>query len=278
MATITVLGLGIIGSIWARHYQQDGHELKSWNRSSKPDAPGFEADLAESVRSSHFIHLCVADPAAVQSLLHVVLPHAPRNALIIQSSTISPAASLSFAEQSRTAGHRYVEAPFTGSKPAAEARQLVFFMGGNLEDTTEALSLLQSLSRKQFFIGKPHQASAIKLAMNLQIAAVAQALTEGWHLAKQFGLDHDLFYSVLRENVAHSGLAELKEPKLKSGDYSPQFSVQHMRKDLGLALESSSGLQLRLTERAKEIYDLGMQAGLGSEDFISLEKLASENL
>ncbi|MEM6821744.1 MAG: NAD(P)-dependent oxidoreductase [Verrucomicrobiota bacterium] len=273
MSQVTVVGLGIIGSIWAKHYREDGHEVRVWNRTPKPDEIGFVPDLAQSFNGSALIHICVADPAAVQSVLDVILLKLTPGQLVVQSSTISPQAATSFSKQVTDAGASYLEAPFTGSKPAAEARQLVFFQGGKAEAVEQALTYLEPLSRKQFALGTPAQAAAIKLSMNLQIAAVSQALTEGWHVAQHYGLSHDQFYEVLRENVAHSGLADLKEPKLRTGDISPQFSVKHMRKDVGLALEAASELRLRLSERTKEIYDAGIEAGLADDDFIALEQL-----
>lgn len=276
MSQVTVVGLGIIGSIWAKHYGADGHEVRCWNRTSKPETEGFLGALPEAVDGADLVHICVADPAAVHSVLDGILPKIGDDTLVVQSSTISPQAATEACERVVAAGAAYVEAPFTGSKPAAESRDLVFFLGGEPGAIDQAVPFLEPLSRKRFIMGTPRQAAAIKLAMNLQIAAVSQALTEGYHLAGKFGLSHDQFYEVLRENVAHSGLAELKESKLKSGDVSPQFSVKHMRKDVGLALEASEGLKLKLTERTREIYDAGIEAGLADLDFISLEKLIRE--
>jgi len=276
MSNVTVVGLGIIGSIWAERYHEDGHTVRTWNRSAKPDILGFEANLSEAVKGAELIHICVADPAAVQSVLDVMLPELNDSVLVIQSSTISPQAAESFAEQVAAKGATYLEAPFTGSKPAAESRDLVFFQGGTEVALQRAAVFLEPLSRKRFVIGTPQQAAAMKLSMNLQIAAVSQAFTEGYHLAHKYGLSHQQFYDVLRENVAHSGLAELKEPKLKASDYSPQFSVKHMCKDLRLALDAAEGLSPQLTQRTKEIYDAGVAAGLADEDFIALEKLIKQ--
>ncbi|HAV12526.1 MAG TPA: NAD(P)-dependent oxidoreductase [Opitutae bacterium] len=273
MANITVIGLGIIGTIWAGHYAQAGHSVRTWNRTPKPEVDGFTQDLIEAVNNADMIHICVADPAAVQSVLDVIKQSLTPVTLVIQSSTISPQAATSFEQQVTATGAGYVESPFTGSKPAAEAREVVFFQGGSQKAIELAAPYLELISRKRFSIGTPEQAAAIKLSMNLQIAAVSQALTEGWHLAQKFGLSHDLFYEVLRENVAYSGLAKLKEPKLRTRDYSPQFSVKHMGKDLGLALDAAEGLSPELTKRTKEIYNAGIAAGLADLDFIALESL-----
>lgn len=273
METLCIAGLGIIGSIWAEHAKADGYEVRTWNRTPKPELDGFTEDLAGAVRESAILHICVADPSAVQSVLEQVIDELGPEKTVIQSSTISPVASEMFERLVKTAGARYVEAPFTGSKPAAEARQLVYFIGGSDADVESVLPWLKQISRCQFRFDRCPQAAAIKLSMNLQIAAVSQALTEGWHLAQSHGLTHEQFYTVLRENVAHSGLAELKEPKLATRDDSPQFSVKHMRKDLGLALGSAGDLNMRLTQATKIIYDQGMDEGLGDLDFIALRKL-----
>lgn len=272
MANISVIGLGIIGSIWAKLYAEDGHTVRAWNRTPKPNFPGFEEDLTRAVRDAEFVHICVSDPDAVRSVLDKVLPHLDPAAVVIQSSTISPEAAKSFAEEVNAVAS-YLEAPFTGSKPAASSRGVVFYLGGEDETVRRAEKVIQRLSKMRFPIGKPEHAAAIKLSMNLQIAAISQALTEGWHLARSYGLAHEDFYKILRENVAHSGLAELKEPKLRDGDESPQFSIKHMDKDLRLALEAGKGLDLSLTKASKKIYEAGLAEGYGDLDFIALQRL-----
>lgn len=276
MSEVCLIGLGIIGSIWARHYQEDGLPVRAWNRSPMPGFPGIISDLETAVEDAEIVHICVADPPAVQQVLDVILPKIRDDALVIQSSTISPMAATTFANQVAYAGGVYCEAPFTGSKPAAEARQIVFYMGGDTEALDRAEPLLTRLSQTCFRFDTPQKAAALKLSMNLQIAAVSQALTEGWHLAMSHGLSHEEFFEVLAKNVAHSGLADLKEPKLFAGDTEPQFSVKHMAKDLGLALASANGLHLRQAERTREIYIAGIDAGLADKDFIALEKLIPE--
>ncbi|MCH8540921.1 MAG: NAD(P)-dependent oxidoreductase [Opitutales bacterium] len=276
MKQITVIGLGIIGSIWARHYISDGYAVRVWNRTPKPDFPGWEEDLAKAVESSEVVHICVADPPAVAAVLQKILPALPVGTLVIQSSTISPEASKFFSEQCRQEGFAYVEAPFTGSKPAAEARQVVFFLGGEKKTRGQAEGVLQGLAKKFFHFSSGEKSAAIKLAMNLQIAAISQALTEGLSLARQYGLGEGEFFPVLEANVAHSGLADLKRPKLEARDYTPQFSVKHMGKDLGLALEAIKEGELPQLRRTWEIYQKGLQKGLGDMDFIALEQLLTD--
>lgn len=273
---ICLAGCGIIGSAWARHYRADGFELAAWNRTPKPDVPGFTADLAQAARAADVLHIVVADPPAVESVLRQALPHLAPGALVVQSSTISPEWARRFEETVQATGRRYAEAPFTGSKPAAEQRQNVFYLGGDAAATAEADRVVHGLSRRRFLIGTTVQAAALKLAMNLQIAGVAQALCESLTLARQAGIADDLYFETLGLNIAHSGLATLKEPKLRQAEYSPQFSVKHMGKDLRLAAENAGAETGPLLALLNTVYRDGEARGWGDEDFIGLIRLLQD--
>ena len=119
---ISILGLGIIGSVWARNLITDGHSVRCWNRTPK-EFPGFQSSITDAVDGADAIIIVVADPPAVQSVLDQILPNLQAGQLVIQSSTISAEWTLKFARQVEAAGGRFLEAPFTGSKPAAEQRR-----------------------------------------------------------------------------------------------------------------------------------------------------------
>jgi len=270
-----VLGLGIIGSAWARNLVADGHEVRAWNRTPRPDFPGFTPDLKEAVAGADVVILVVADPPAVQSVLDGALPHLKAGALLVQSSTISPRWTKTFAAQVESAGARFLEAPFTGSKLAAEARETVFYLGGTAELVAEATPILSPLSKTILHIGALGTASALKLAMNLNIAGIAQTLSESLFFARANGLSDELFFAALDANVSKSGVSELKKPKLMEADYSPQFSLKHMGKDLRLTLESASEGEIALpqTSHLHELYGQAQEKGWGDDDFIGLIRL-----
>lgn len=270
-----VLGLGIIGSAWARNLIADGHQVRAWNRTPQPDFPGFVPELQDAVSGADVIILVVADPPAVQSVLDGALPHVQPGALLVQSSTISPHWTREFASQVDHAGARFLEAPFTGSKLAAQARETVFYLGGPQALVDEATPLLQPLSKTILHIGELGTASALKLAMNLNIAGIAQTLSESLHFARSNGLSDELFFQALDANVSKSGVSELKKPKLMASDYAPQFSLKHMGKDLRLTMETAAekNTSLPQTQRLRELYERALAQGLGDDDFIGLIRL-----
>ena len=272
---IAVLGLGIIGGVWARNLGADGHEVRAWNRTPQRDFPGFVADIPTAVAGADLVFIVVADPAAVASVLEAALPHLRSGQIVVQSSTISPRWTLEFAQKVAPSGADFLEAPFTGSKPAAIARETVFYVGGDAELIEKSRPVLAALSKTILHIGPLGSASALKLAMNLNIAGVAQALCESLALARGCGLSDDVFFEALGQNVSKSGLVTLKEPKLRARDYAPQFSLKHLEKDLRLALETAheSEVELPQTTALREMYRQGLQRGWGDDDFIGLERL-----
>lgn len=266
---VAVLGLGIIGSIWAGHYQSAGQLAAVWNRSPKPELPFEPSTLEECAMKATVLQICVYDAASVHSVLEQLIPHLGQQHTVIQSSTIDGESSTKFAAMVAATGARYLEAPFTGSKPAAQERKTVFFLGGDAEVVEEVEPLLQTISAKRYHIGTHSQATTIKLAMNLQIAGISQALCESITMARNAGITDDCFFDVMKQNVAWSGLAALKEPKLRADDLSPQFSVKNMHKDMRLA-KQSAGLEMPLLETVVKCLGDTESAGHGDDDFIAL--------
>ncbi len=274
MKTIAVIGLGIIGKIWAQHYERAGILAATWNRTPQPDAPRWSSDLAAIPASADIIHLVIADPDAVASVLAQLQPQLTSRHLVIQSSTIDPDSSTTFFQRVTATGARYVEAPFTGSKPAAEQQKSVFYLGGNASDLAEASDLaLRHLSETRLPIGTCAQAAALKLAMNMQLAAMITTLTESLTLARRAGISDDIFFAAMEKNAAWSPVAALKAPKLRAADFTPQFSVKHMHKDMRLASRMAGCADLPLLDAVRERHKTAEARGLAEEDVIALIKL-----
>ena len=263
--------MGIIGSAWAKNLIADGHDVRCWNRTLK-EFPNFTPSIQEAVAGAEAIFILVSDPAAVQSVLEQVLPELRPGQLVIQSSTISAEWTIKFDKMVRDTGALFLEAPFTGGALAAEKRQTVYYLGGDTSVVERATPVLKSIAGAIQHIGPLGTASSLKLAMNLNIAGVAQTLCESLTLCRAAGISDEIYFEALSHNSSRSRTADQKEPKLRQRDYSPQFSVKNMDKDLRLALETADSLSLTLgqTEHLKQIYDSGIKAGWKDDDFIGL--------
>jgi 3-hydroxyisobutyrate dehydrogenase-like beta-hydroxyacid dehydrogenase len=276
MTSIGILGLGIIGEVWAKNYASAGRLAGTWNRTAKPDAPAWKDSPEAVAEVSDVIQIVVADPPAVRGILTRILPKLGARKVVVQSSTIDPASSAKFEKLVTEAGARYLAAPFTGSKPAAEQRQTVFYLGGDRELIAELEPLLSLISSKRFVIGTNEQACTLKLAMNLNIAAQMQALSEALMSCRWAGISDDVFFDALSHNVSYSGVAKLKEPKLRAGDFSPQFSMKHMHKDMRLMSGVAGCADLPVLDAVREALKTAEARGMGDEDYSAIIKLLEQ--
>jgi 3-hydroxyisobutyrate dehydrogenase len=271
--TIGVLGLGIIGAIWARHYHEAGVLAGAWNRTPQPGFPMARESAAEVARASDAIQIVVADPPAVSGVLDAILPSLDHSKIVIQSSTIDPDSSTVFRARVLATGAQYLEAPFTGSRPAALEKQTVFYLGADADLCDAIEPLLAQVSAHRLRIGDHRQACALKLAMNLNISAQMQALAEARAICARSGIGDDVFFDALSRNVSYSGLTRLKEPVLRSNDYSPMFSVKHMHKDMRLAGGMAESADCVILKAVTDRLAAAESAGFGDEDFAALAKL-----
>jgi 3-hydroxyisobutyrate dehydrogenase-like beta-hydroxyacid dehydrogenase len=273
MKTIGVIGLGIIGSVWAKHYANAGVLAGVWNRSPQPDFPHWLSTAEAVAKAADVVQIVVADPPAVQSVLERIAPLLSPAKTVVQSSTIDPESSEQFRLLVTARGARYLEAPFTGSKPAAEEKKSVYYFGGDAAVIAEVTPLLSLVSENRFAVGTNKQAATLKLAMNLNIAAQMQGLAEALTMARSAGVSDDVFFSVLSKNVGYSGLTKLKEPKLRAADFSPQFSVKHLLKDLRLASRTNECEDFPLLDTLRDCLHTASVAGMDDEDFSAIIKL-----
>ena len=270
---IGVIGLGIIGGVWARHYEAAGVLAGAWNRTAQPDFPQWKATPEAVASAADVVQIVVADPPAVRALIARILPALGAGKIVVQSSTIDPKSSEEFRLAVTATGARYLEAPFTGSKPAAEQKQTVFYLGGDAALIAELEPLLSLVSQTRLHIGTNLQATTLKLAMNLNLAVQMQALSEALTLARRAGISDDVFFGALGKNVGYSGLVKLKEPKVRAGDFAPQFSVKHMLKDMRLASGINGCEDFPVLDTVRDRLAAADRAGLGDEDFSALIKL-----
>ncbi len=267
---VGLIGLGIIGAVWAQHYQAAGVLAATWNRTSRPGVPAPAADPAAVARAASVVHIVVSDPPAVEGVLAALEAELGPRHLVLQSTTIDPKSSGRFAERVRARGASYVEAPFMGSRPAAEQRKIVFLTGGAPDLVPRAHALLGLLAATRRHVGTHSSAAALKLAFNLQVAIQMEGICESLSLARQLGVSDDDFFRTLETTVLWSGFHGAKEPKLRKRDFSPQFSVKNMLKDIRLATELGRAGSTPLGAAVRDRLEQADRHGLSAQDMSAL--------
>src|SRR6266436_4105293 len=270
---IGVIGLGIIGSAMAGNLRRKGYPVFVWNRSPRP-VPNFVGSVGELTELCNYIQIFVSDDdALLQTVDQLSESLRPRH-LVLAHSTVTPDSMRAAAEIVERRGARFVEALFTGSKPAAEKGELVYYVGGTDTALREARPILEASSKEIIYIGPVGHASAIKIATNIITAATVQAAAEALALVQAFGVPLEKFVEAMRANASYSGTLALKLPKILNRDFEPQFSVKHMLKDMQLAsqIALSHYLDLGVTAAARDQLLEQMQWGHGDADYSAVAR------
>lgn len=282
---VAFLGLGIMGRRMASNLVKAGHEVAVWNRTPGNDVEGARtaSSPADASTGAEVIWLCVSDTKAVESVLFG--PQGVHEALvegqiIVDSSTISPTATRQFAERVHAKGVQYVDAPVTGSKAGAESGTLIFIVGGDESAIEKIKPLFAAMGKKFFRMGEVGKGEAAKLVMNLQIALIYEGFAEALLLATKLGVDAPTLLPLIEASMVRSGVVEYKAPFVLQRDFTPNFPLRLMRKDLRLALEAAKEARVKLPglETVEEIYDMATEDGHEDLDYAAtltlLEKWA----
>src|SRR5437667_8721411 len=156
---IGVVGLGIIGRGIAGHLRRKGYSVFVWNRSPRPD-PNFVGSRGELAGICNYIQIFVSDDDALLQTVEQLSESLTPCHLVLAHSTVAPDSMRAAAEIVERRGGRFVEASFTGSKPAAEKGELVYYVGGADAVLREARPILEASSKEIIHIGEIGQASA----------------------------------------------------------------------------------------------------------------------
>ncbi|HKT26218.1 MAG TPA: NAD(P)-dependent oxidoreductase [Terriglobales bacterium] len=285
---IAFLGLGIMGKPMAQNLVKAGHEVKVWNRTPGKIVGGAHgaATPKEAAKDAEIVWLCVSDTAAVEQVLFGkdgVSESLKPGAIVVDSSTILPSASLKFAERLRAKGGEFVDAPVTGSKTGAESGQLIFIVGARQETFDKLQPLFSAMGKSAVRVGENGKGLAAKLSMNLMIALTFEGFAEALVLAKKQGVNLEPLMSLISQSMVRSGVVDYKAPFVLSRDFTANFPMKLMHKDINLMLEAArqNGVKLPALETVDKVYQKSRAEGQSDLDYaatlLTLEKAAGVN-
>ncbi len=260
--------MGIIGSRVRDVLRRKGFHVFVWNRTPRP-VPNFVGAPVELAEMCDCLQIFVSDDEALDYVIKQLSPGLAARHIVMAHSTVAPSSMTAAAELVEQRGARFVEAPFTGSKDAAEKGELVYYVGGEEGALREARPILEATSKQILEIGAVGQATAIKLATNLVTAATVQAAAEALALVDAVGVPLEKFATAMQGNASNSTALNMKLPKMMERKFDPHFSVKHMLKDMQIAsrLALSHHLELGVCSAAGDRLLEQVQQGHGDEDY-----------
>lgn len=265
---VGILGLGIIGSRVADNVRAAGHGVYVWNRTPKP-MPNFMGSPAAVAEVARLIQIFVRDDQALMEVLQQMKPALTRQHLVINHATVSREATLAAAAFCDELGVDFLDAPFTGSKMAAQNGKLVYYVGGPAPLLARARRVLEASSTKILPMGEVGDATVVKITTNLVSAAIVKAVQEAAAITQGCGVAVPRLLEALEANANFSPVIGMKLPAMMAGDFEPHFSLKNMLKDAEFAqmLAKQVGVSASVLDATAAAMRAKLDEGKGELDF-----------
>jgi 3-hydroxyisobutyrate dehydrogenase len=281
--SVAILGLGIMGSGMANRLLSANFTLAVYNRNrekciSFARAGAFVADSPRQAASrSQIILSMVADDAASRDVWlgeEGALKGAPAGSVLIESSTLSGDWILELASKAAEHGCQFLDAPVTGTKPHAASGELLFLVGGSAEALDAARPVFSVLGRDVVHLGPTGSGALMKLVNNFVCGVQAASFAEAVSLVDAGGLDRAKAMSILTGGAPGSGIVKRVAERIAANDFTPNFALRWMAKDISYALRDAStkGISLQTAAAALAVFQQAIAEGHGDEDFSAVSK------
>lgn len=289
------IGLGNMGGPMAVNFKKHG-TVRVFDLS--PDAKAKAA--AEGLVVCDTVAEAVSGAATVVTMLpagphvrHVytgadgILAHAPKGALLIDSSTIDIDSARAVAKSATDAGFRFADAPVSGGVAAATAGTLTFMVGCGAADITDVQTALAPMAKAVIHAGGHGNGQAAKICNNMLLAITMIGTSEAFGLAQKLGLDAQTFFDISSvssgQNWSMTSYCPVPGPLPASPanrGYAPGFAADMMLKDLKLAQQAAAsvGATIPMGSEAAALYTLLDNLGFGGKDFSGVAALLSGQL
>ena len=282
-------GLGRMGSAMARRLLDAGHSLTVWNRSASRTnelvaaGAGRAGSPRELGESSEIVMTMVSDGDALREVLHGddgLLAGLGTGSVLVDMSTIGPAAAREFAAEVTERGAAWLDAPVSGSTALAEQGALTILAGGDAEILERVRPVLESMGQTIFHLGGTGAGAAMKVVLQGVLSVINESIAEGLVLAERSGIVRETAYDVFAGGAVASPYVQYKRGAFLDPASTPvAFTVNLMRKDLRLTfdLADEAGLRLPTVGAADEVLARAAANELGAADFARVADVLRES-
>jgi 3-hydroxyisobutyrate dehydrogenase-like beta-hydroxyacid dehydrogenase len=278
---VGVIGCGNIGSAIATNLVQDGHRVSVHDTDQGRLRPliGLGARAVDSpariAERSDVTFTSLPTPAVVEAVAAEWLGGAAPGSVLVDLSTNAPATVRALGVRLAAAGCHLLEAPLTGGAPGAQARALVFMVGGEAQVFEHCKPLLESLSRATFHLGPLGYGNTAKLVNSLLAFTSTCASLEVLAVATKAGIDLRTMIDVVRAGGAGNFFTDRMVEGINERDRPTMFSLALAAKDAGLLLEVAreAGVPVPVAAQVAQSLVAAVGAGLGDHDFTDLVEL-----
>ncbi len=282
VAALGFVGLGNMGGRMAKRLLSRNYQMSVYNRTSSKtgEFAALGAAVAKTPRelaaASDVILVCVTNDQAQAQVMFGedgVLAGAREGSLIIDLSTVSPAASRRVYQAAGEKGVAMIDAPVSGSTPQVEQGTLAIFVGGDEQAYQRSRPILAALGQGIFYMGPSGMGATMKLVVNVMLGVGMQALAEAITFGEKAGIERNTLLDILGQTSVLTGGQKAKLANVRSGRYPEQFGLAMMYKDFGLIHDQAveSAVPMPATAVAQQIYKAAIEQGLQGDFSIMIQ-------
>ena len=278
---IGIIGTGMLGNAVASHLLESDFEVTVFNRTKektqmlKDKGAKLAASPKEIAENSDLVIIIIKDAAAVRQVSfekNGIIEGNSKELIIADMSTIDPSESKKISEKFTEYNIPKLDIPVMGGPNVAISGDLVMMASGDKESFDRCEEVFNTIANKVFFLGESGVAHSVKLAMNLQIAMLALALSEGITLVKKSDVDPKIFLEILNSTYFKTGMSEKKAYKMIEGKYDTTFTLANLKKDITTITSTakSLGIELPMISKAEEVYGNAIKEGFAETDYTGI--------
>jgi 3-hydroxyisobutyrate dehydrogenase len=277
-ATLGFVGLGVMGGRMAKRLLDARHPVVGYNRTRAKAQWLADAGLRlaasprEVAQAADTVFTMVTDTAALEAVTRGpdgILAGLRRGGVLVEMSTVSPAAVRALAADVAARGAELLDAPVSGSPATLEAGQLSFMVGGAETALERVRPYLTAIGPTITHVGALGLAKAMKLAINQGLAVQMLAFAEAVVLAEKAGVARERAVEALLRSVVASPMLKYRGPFVLGMPAEAWFDVGMMQKDLMLSLDlgRAAGVPLPTVSLTNEMLTAARGLGLAGHDF-----------
>jgi 3-hydroxyisobutyrate dehydrogenase len=286
---VGLVGLGRMGRAMYARLTESGHEVTAWDRAegAMKSAGEHQVRLADSPRAIAAFGEAVISTITEDNGVRAIVGGADgylsgdvKGKLFIDMSTLRPATGRELAPVVAAAGARLVDAPVFGTIPHVKSGKLFAMVGGTAEDFERAKPVLSALAHKIVHMGPNGSGYAMKLAVNLGLAAFVQATAESLALGTREGLKLEQMLDILVEGPVANGWLTAKKGALNGEPADITLDLKTMRKDIMsmVATGTVDGMPMPLSSGMLAAFSAAVASGWGDRDIGDLPKFFREHM
>ena len=279
---IGFIGLGIMGESMCENIVKKHNDTVYCSDLNKAQvaklveagATGLDSNV-EVAKNADVIITMVPKSEHVKAVYTELLPYIDNSKICIDKNNIDPSVSTEVANIIKAKGAQFADAPVVKSKPAAIAGTLGILVGCDEELFEQIKPILEYMGCNIIRMGENGKGLVMKVCHNTLVAEIQNGVNETIALAQKMGISIEDYATAISYGGGQNFYLDGQWKNLQDENWTTAFSLENEHKDLGICQRLSAEAEFPMPgmENAKAVYDKGMEAGIGKEDWRATYKI-----